>query len=315
VTAAIRAEHVVKSFGPRAVITDLTLDISPGAAFGLLGPNGAGKTTTVRLLTGLLAADAGAIDLLGERLSPANADRLRERIGVQTDTALYETLTVRDNLRTWGDLYDVAPARRDRRIDDLLGLLGLDGRADSLVGELSKGMRQKLAVARAVLHEPALLFLDEPTAGLDPEASADLVAYLRRLVDAGDTTLVLCTHQLFGLENLCTDVGILDGGRLAVSGAVDDVLHERWPRPRIRIVAGDPDSTARAVAGLPDVTAHSDPANPSALIIEVPTENAVPPVVAALVDAGLPVHAVEPLRPTLEDLYFATVTAREGALA
>lgn len=314
-TAAIHADHVVKSFGVRPVITDLTLEISPGAAFGLLGPNGAGKTTTVRLLTGLLTADAGAIDLLGERLGSANADRLRERIGVQTDTALYETLTVRDNLRTWGDLYGVPPARRDARIDELLGLLALDGRADSLVGELSKGMRQKLAVARAVLHEPALLFLDEPTAGLDPEASADLVAYLRRLIDTGDTTLVLCTHQLFGLENLCTDVGILDGGRLAVSGTVDAVLHERWPRPRIRIVASEPDSAAGALARIPEVTVAPDPANARALIVEVPTEDAVPPVVAALVTAGLAVHAVEPLRPTLEDLYFATVTAREGALA
>lgn len=310
---AIRAQHVAKSFGTRSVITDLSLEVAPGGAFGLLGPNGAGKTTSVRLLTGLLAPDAGEIDVLGERLTAGNADGLRDRIGVQTDTALYETLTVRDNLCTWGDLYGVPRPRRNARIDDLLTMLSLDGRADSLVGELSKGMRQKLAVARAVLHQPALLFLDEPTAGLDPEAAADLVGYLRQLVDAGETTLVLCTHQLFGLENLCTDVGILLDGRLVVSGPVTDVLDARWPRPRVRVVAGDPETVARVVAGIAGLTSTSAPDDPQALVVEVPNEGSIPDLVRALVTAGLAVQAIEPLRPTLEDLYFATVASTQGA--
>lgn len=311
-TIAIRADHVSKAFEARSVIADLSLRIDSGRAFGLLGPNGAGKTTTVRLLTGLLSPTAGTIELFGEPLTAGNAARLRERIGVQTDTNLYETLTVRDNLRTWGELYGVDRARIPARIDELLSLLGLEGRADSLAGELSKGMRQKVAVARAVLHEPSLLFLDEPTAGLDPEAAADVVDYLRRLIHAGGTTLVLCTHQLFGLESLCTDVGILVGGRLALSGPVADVLHERWPRTRVRLRAGTAASARRVLdaAGIAGLTVsraeHPD------LMIEADAEDAVPAAVAALVAAGLPVYAVEPIRPTLEELYFSTVSAVTG---
>ncbi|MWB97007.1 ABC transporter ATP-binding protein [Agromyces seonyuensis] len=301
----LRADGLAKRYGDRDAVADLTLAVGTGRAFGLLGPNGAGKTTSVRLLTGLLPASAGRVELFGETLGPGNASRLRARVGVQTDTELYATLSARENLRIWGDLFDVDRRRLPGRIDEVLEMLGLASRADSLVGEFSKGMRQKLAVARAVLHEPELLFLDEPTADLDPEAAADLVDYLRSLIRAGGTTVVLCTHQLHGLEALCDDLGILVDGRLVATGPVDDLLAARWPTPGFRLeVGGDPAAAARTIAaagGAPVL--ESD----GALTVALPTEDRVPALVAALVAAGVPVHAVVPLRPTITDYYFATV--------
>ena len=151
----LTAANVTKHFGTREAVSDLNLRVAPGRAFGLLGPNGAGKTTTVRMLTGLLAPTSGSVTLFGETLTRANADALRARVGVQTDTNLYEALTVRDNLRAWGELYGLTAAAVTRRTAEVLEVLGLTDRIGSLVGELSKGMRQKLSVGRAVLHDRA----------------------------------------------------------------------------------------------------------------------------------------------------------------
>lgn len=302
---AIQADGLGKMFGAREAVRDVTFDVATGRAFGLLGPNGAGKTTTVRLLTGLLAPTAGTVSLFGERLTRDNADALRARIGVQTDTNLYETLTVRENLRTWGELYGLDRRTVVRRTDEVLEVLTLTDRVDSLVGELSKGMRQKLSVGRAVLHEPELLFLDEPTAGLDPEAAEDLVAYLSRTIRETSTTVVICTHQLHGLEHLCTDVGILAGGRLVVAGDVAALLRQRWPRLRWTLTVGD--DLARAMRVVAGVVGDVMPDGAAGMRFEVDEPAAVSSVVEALVDEGIAVRSVVPREPTLHDLYFATI--------
>ena len=228
------ASGLTKQFGNREAVSELSFRASTGRAFGLLGPNGSGKTTAVRLLTGLLTPTRGSVTLFGERLSRSNADSLRGRIGVQTDTSLYEALNVRDNLRTWGQLYGLNSCQAGRRTDEVLEVLGLTGHVDSLVGELSKGMRQKLSVGRAVLHEPEFLFLDEPTAGLDPEASVDLIDYLKEMIRTLSITVIICTHQLQGLESLCDDVGIIKNGRLIATGEIQQLLHQRWPERPVR---------------------------------------------------------------------------------
>ena len=221
---AVSAEGLTKRFDDRLVVSDLSFRVGRGQAFGLLGPNGAGKTTTVRLLTGLLTPDAGTVTLFDERVHAGNADALRNRIGVQTDTNLYETLSARENLRAWGSLYGLRQPALGRRIDAVLETMGLSHRADSLVGEFSKGMRQKLAVGRAILHEPEMLFLDEPTAGLDPEAAADLIANLTEMMRDHRTSVIICTHQLHGLETLCDEIGIIRSGSLLTAGGVDDLV-------------------------------------------------------------------------------------------
>lgn len=313
-TPAVEVAGLTKRFGDRTAVSELSFAVGRGRAFGLLGPNGSGKTTTVRLLTGLLTRDAGDVALFGEPLTDTSADRLRRRIGVQTDTALYETLTVRENLRLWGELHGVDRGGLDHRVDEVLDVLGLLDRAGSRVGELSKGMRQKAAIGRAVLHEPELLFLDEPTAGLDPEAAADLIAYLQLMIRAAHTTVIICTHQLHGLEALCDDVGIIEHGRLLAAGPVDDLLHRRWPRSRYRFTVGGDQARARAViADTPGAAAEAlgDQAGP--LRVTTPDPATVPDLVAALVRHDVPVHAVVPDRPTIEELYFATIEDRGAA--
>ncbi|WP_187365080.1 ABC transporter ATP-binding protein [Cellulosimicrobium cellulans] len=316
---AVEVAGLTKRFGDREALADVSFRVGTGHAFGLLGPNGSGKTTTVRLLTGLLTPDAGDVALFGVRVTPASGDALRRRIGVQTDTHLYGTLSARDNLRTWGTLHGVGRRALDERVDAVLEMLGLGERAESLVGVLSKGMRQKLAVGRAILHEPDLVFLDEPTAGLDPEASADLIDHLRQMIRSSSTTVIICTHQLHGLETLCTDVGILDRGRLLTAGPVDTLLRRRWPEHRYALTVGGDARRARAVieaalggaarvglgAAGADVAGRVDLATPDA--------GTVPAAVAALVRDGIPVHAVVPNRPTIEQLYFATLDERGAA--
>lgn len=302
----LSASGLTKRFGEREAVSGLTLSVGTGKAFGLLGPNGAGKTTTVRLLTGLLTPSAGEVTLFGERLAPSNADRLRARIGVQTDTDLYLTLSVRDNLRYWGELYGLPSAHIAQRISEVLDVLSLSSRIDSPVGELSKGMRQKLSVGRAILHEPDLLFLDEPTAGLDPEASEDVISLLKGMIRTAHTTVVICTHQLHGLESLCDDIGILISGRLAATGEVSQLLRQRWPQQHYEIeVERHPESAERAIGSV--ITGHVQTDAAGRLHFSLSEGETVSKVVAELVGRGFSVSAVVPQQPTIQDLYFATV--------
>jgi ABC-2 type transport system ATP-binding protein len=311
-TTALRASALTKDFGERRAVSDVTFDVARGGAFGLLGPNGAGKTTIIRLLNGLLTPTSGSVEVLGTAMTPANADRLRERIGVQTDTNLYESLSVDENLRTWGALYGMSSAAIETRIREVLDVLGLGDRRTSLVGQLSKGMRQKVAIARAVIHSPELLFLDEPTAGLDPEAAADLIDYLRGLIRTGDTTVVLTTHQLHGLESLCDHLGVLRAGALVVAGEVDELLAERWPHARVRLALAGDLAAARTVLAESGIT---DPAiaEDGTVSLELPDDRRVSDLVAALVGRGVAIDAVVPHVPTIEELYFSVV--QEGPRA
>jgi len=298
---AIATDGLTRRFGDRTAVDGVTLTVTRGAAFGLLGPNGAGKTTTVRLLAGVLRPTVGAVRLFGEPLTGDTSDLLRARIGVQTDTALYETLTLRDNLTTWAELYNVPRAEVSGRIDDLVQLLGLADRLGSKVGTLSKGMRQKAALARAVLHRPELLFLDEPTAGLDPESTQELLAYLRGLITTGASTVFICTHQLHGLESLCDAVGILQAGRLVTSGTVDDLLRTRWPSPRYRLrVAGPP------TAALPQLPGNAR-VDGDGIDFDLAPDARVEPLIAAIAASGVGVSELVRLRPTISDLYFDTI--------
>ncbi|NJP98625.1 ABC transporter ATP-binding protein [Nonomuraea sp. FMUSA5-5] len=304
---------MTKHFGPRKAVSDISFEVGAGRAFGLLGPNGAGKTTTVRLLTGILTPTRGSVTLFGQTLTRANADALRARIGVQTDTRLYENLSARDNLRTWGELYGLAPRVIERRIAEVLEVLRLADRAGSLAGELSKGMRQKLLVGRAVLHEPDLLFLDEPTAGLDPEAAIDLTDYVRDMVRTARTTVVICTHQLHGLETLCDDIGILNNGRLVVTGEVQTVLRQRWPEHRYLLeVEGDPALAREAISAAVGKAVEFSTVE-GQLSFSLPEQETISSAVAALVHDRIPVRAVIPRRPTIQDLYFATINDGSAA--
>ena len=221
----IRFEHLTKEYGGNRVVDDLTFSISQGEIFGLLGPNGAGKSTTILMLVGLIEPTGGrcfidGVDVVSEPI------RVKHRIGyMPEDVGFYADLTAAANLDFFGQLYGMEPAQRKRRIDELLALVGLD-EATKPVGEFSKGMRQRLGLAKALLNDPAVLILDEPTANLDPPGAADFRRIIGSAAEEGKTVLI-SSHILPEVDRICTTVGILARGRLVAGGAPGNLLQNR----------------------------------------------------------------------------------------
>jgi ABC-2 type transport system ATP-binding protein len=208
-TAAIEVVGLRKSYGDLAAVDDVSFTVAAGEFFGILGPNGAGKTTTLEMVEGLRRPDAGEVRLLGEPTWPRN-QRLLPRIGVQLQaSAFFERLTAREQIRTFASLYGVPAARADAWLERV----GLADKAGTRTERLSGGQLQRLAIACALVHEPEVVFLDEPTAALDPQARRNLWDLLRSLNDAG-RTVVLTTHYMDEAETLCDRVAIMDHGRV-----------------------------------------------------------------------------------------------------
>ena len=271
----IEMEGVGLSFGAKRVLDGLSFSVARGETFGFLGPSGAGKTTTIKLLTRQLRKDAGSVALFGRPIEGAtNADY--DRIGILSDTsALYDRMTIEQNLRFYARIRGAEPAAVERLIERM-GLA--DGRA-TLIKNCSKGMRQRAALAAALVHEPELLFLDEPTAGLDPAVRAEVHAMLRQLRAAG-TTVFLTTHDMAEAEALCDRVGILDAGHLVACDAPCD-LRLRFARNRVVVqtrsrglVETTKDAAGAAVlAGLMEtgecLSIHSDEPNLEEVFLEL----------------------------------------------
>ena len=204
---AIETTHLTRTFGSLVAVDDLTLAIPEGTVFGFLGPNGAGKTTTVRLLSALIAPTRGSAVVAGYRLGEDN-EAIRQAVGILTETpGLYDRLSAWDNLLFFAEMYDLPAERASSQVERYLRLLDLWERRDDKVGGFSKGMRQKLAIARALLHEPKVIFLDEPTAGLDPEAARVVRDFIKDLRAEG-RTIFLTTHNLPEADELCDPIGV-----------------------------------------------------------------------------------------------------------
>ena len=219
---AIFAAGLTKRYGDLLAVNDLNLEIRAGELFGFLGPNGAGKSTTIRMLIGLLRPTAGTARVAGH-------DVLREPLAVKSNIGylaenafLYEKLTGREFLRFIAGLYRVPRARQEARIDRLLGVFDLEGKADELIESYSKGMRQKISLAALLVHQPAVLFLDEPTNGLDPKSARLIKDVLRELCRQG-TTVFMSTHILEIAEQMCDRVGIIHQGRLVAQGSLAEL--------------------------------------------------------------------------------------------
>lgn len=211
---AIRTRGLSRHFGPVRAVDDLTLEIPTGIIFGFLGPNGSGKTTTIRLLLGLHEPTSGDADVLGYDVR-TQSDAIRERSGALLEhNGLYERLSAEDNLDLFGRFWRLPSGVRRERTRELLTRLELWDRRREVVAKWSRGMKQKLAIARALFHRPSILFLDEPTAGLDPLAAASLRAELSQLVVAEGLTVFLTTHNLTEAERICGLVGVVRQGRL-----------------------------------------------------------------------------------------------------
>jgi ABC-2 type transport system ATP-binding protein len=218
----VRAVGLSKSFGKLEAVRDVTLDVGAGEVFGFLGPNGAGKTTTMRMLTGLVRPTSGSAQVAGFDVV-AEPREVKRRVGYMAETPyLYQKLSGRESLAFMASLYGVPRATAEPRAERLLSLFELTDKADDLVETYSHGMRQKLALAGAMLHEPPVLFLDEPTSGLDPRSARLVKDLLVALVGRGHTVF-LSTHVLEIAEHLCHRVGIIEHGRLIATGTLDDL--------------------------------------------------------------------------------------------
>ena len=301
----IEAHALSRRFGEVLALDQLTLNIHAGEVFGFLGHNGAGKTTTVRLLNGILAPSGGSARVLG--LDPwRDGPALRRQTGVLTETpSLDERLTARENLEIYADLYGVPPALVSSRVEALLEWAELGDRAEEKVQGYSKGMKQRLALARALLHEPPLLFLDEPTAGLDPIAARRVHELIRHLSHDERRAVLMCTHNLAEAQKLCDRVAVLERGHLLALGSPTELASrlDRSQRLEIEIV---PQSQPAALEVLQAVGEVQETLQGDGKLTVVGVERqAIPGLVAALVAAGVPIYRLAPQEPSLEDVYFA----------
>ena len=292
---AIEFTHVTRRFGKITAVDDLSLSVPEGSITVLLGPNGAGKTTTVRLTTGALGADTGSISVLG--LDPVtNGDELRAHTAVvPPKPALYDQLTGWENLAFTADIFGadheaIQPAAERFGIDHALALT---------VGGYSTGMRTRLALARAVLHDPQVLLLDEPTAGLDPESARAVLNMIRELAGRG-RTIVLCTHLLHEAEGVADQVVLMGAGQARIVGSQEALADRYVTNPAVILDAED--RTA-----LQSLSAHEDVVSAEwngSVHIRLTHIDRLPDLVADLVNQGVRITRVEPDNPTLETLYF-----------
>jgi ABC-2 type transport system ATP-binding protein len=310
-STALLATGLGRRFGDRWAVRDVSLEVQRGEVLGLLGPNGAGKTTTVRLLTALIEPSEGtaSVDGFDVRRQPED---VRARVGILTETpGLYDKLSARANLEFFGRLYGLAADVRSQRIERYLRLFELWDRRDDVAGTFSKGMKQKLAIARALLHDPSVVFLDEPTAALDPEAAFVVRASIEDLRRSG-RTIVLATHNLDEADRLCDRIAFVRGGLLRIDSPTRLRGDAGGRRLTVRLAAppGPPEVAAlRSVDGVIAVEAVE-----RVLHVEAIDAEAVAPVaVRALVGAGADIVEVGVAQQSLEAIYFEIMGVRPGA--
>lgn len=307
--AAIVTNGLTRTFDGLRAVDRLDLEVPQGIIFGFLGPNGAGKTTTIRLLLGLLEPTAGSAKVLGFDLS--QADRIREHVGVVLEQpGLYTRLSAYDNLDFFAAAYRVPATQRKARIRDLLTHLGLWERRNDFVDTYSKGMKQKLAFARALLHRPSLIFMDEPTAGLDVPSAAALREDIVNLVRESGTTVFLTTHNLAEAESMCDLIAVINKGKL-VTVDTPDRLRTGARKPQVRIVGrGFSPQAVDALRRLPQVISVTQ--GKGALHVTIRRGDKVSPVVKALTEQGAEIEEVVHTTASLEEAFLALLDETDG---
>jgi ABC-2 type transport system ATP-binding protein len=300
----IEVEGLTHHYGSQVAVNNISFSVRQGEILGLLGPNGAGKTTTVRLLNGLFSPSAGRMRVLG--MDPTTqGDQIRRISGVLTETpALYERLTARQNLKFFGTLASMDDKDLAARSEELLAFFDLTSRADDRAGTYSKGMKQRLALARALLHRPNLLFLDEPTSGLDPEASQQVHELVSAIRNRNGHSVLMATHNLFEAERLCDRLAIMSKGRLLAIGSLDELRSQFAPGLWIGVdlMAPLPENSLQDMA-LPGLLA-AERIDPHSLKLQMQEEANIPAAVTFLVHRGAQIVSIQKHRASLEDIYF-----------
>jgi ABC-2 type transport system ATP-binding protein len=313
-SAAVEVSHLTKNFGSRTAVEDVSFSVARGEVFGFLGPNGAGKTTTVRILGTLIAPTSGSAVVAGIPLARANEAEIRQRISIMPETpGLYRRLTVTENLEFFARLYGLP--RREARVKEALAAVNLGDRAHDRCGSLSKGLRQRAALARTLLNEPTVMFLDEPTSGLDPVAAHEVHGLVAGLRDRG-VTVFLTTHRLDEAERLCDRVAIINAG-LRTIGRPDELRQALFSRSLSVTTAAPLACPGQVFTGLTAVQDWRE-GGPAAggtagytLTVADPAR-AAPAVTRALVAAGADVLSITESRHTLEDVYLELIDDKEG---
>lgn len=306
---AIETRDLTRAFGERMAVDGLTLAIPEGTVFGFLGPNGAGKTTTVRMLAALIAPTSGSASVNGHEVG-ADDEAIRQSVGILTETpGLYERLTALQNLVFFGQLYNLSAQRAAEQAERYLRLLDLWDRRDDRVGGFSKGMRQKVAIARALLHEPKIVFLDEPTAGLDPEASRVVRDFIKSLKSEG-RTIFLTTHNLPEADELCDLIAVFRT-KLVRLDTPENLRVGLFGRGAEVRVVGDASQWVETVKALPFVREVTARESTLSIGLDDP-DGQNPALIQALVYAGAQIRTVAPIAHSLEDVYLELVENGKG---
>ncbi len=304
-TYAIKTENLGRDFGAIRALEDLSIEVPAGSVFGFLGPNGAGKTTTIRLLLGLLEPTQGSAQVIGFD-TVSQADLIRTKSGALLEhNGLYERLSAENNLEFYGRVWRIPASERQARIRQLLTNLDLWERRTEPVANWSKGMKQKLAMARALLHRPSLLFLDEPTAGLDPAAAAKLRQDLENLVEMEGVTVFLNTHNLAEAERLCQQIGIIHQGKLVVNGSPSE-LRAKTGKPHLEITGkGFTHQAVQELRNRPEV--GSIELHNSILKIQLREAVETAPIISSLVASGVQIEEVIKSKSSLEEVFLSLI--------
>ena len=313
-TPVISINQLTRRFKEATAVDALTLEVHAGEIFGFLGHNGAGKTTTVRLLNGVIEPTSGSIRVLG--LDPqVDGPVLRARTGVLTETpSMDERLTAWDNLSIYADLYGVPRANVRGRINELLAEFDLADRAKERVGGYSKGMKQRLALARAFLHKPKLLFLDEATSGLDPIAAHHVNDLIERMARRENRTVFLCTHNLVEAQKLCDRVAVLEHGRLVAYGTPAELTRQYVRRLDVQIEVNEKqvESTLQVLRSLPRLVVSEPERTNGALTVTLSGHEAIPDLLEVLVHKSVRVYRIAAQEANLEQVYFALHGEKES---
>ncbi len=306
----IHTDNLQKYFDAVRAVDGISIDVPKGIIFGFLGPNGAGKTTTIRLLLGLLEPTSGRAEVLGLD-TRTQADEIRRRSGALLEhTGLYERLSAEDNLDFFGRVWHIPAAQRAQRIQELLTTFGLWERRKDVVANWSRGMRQKLGVARTLMHRPELVFLDEPTAGLDPLASAALREDLSELAQRQGVTVFLTTHNLAEAEKLCQLVAVIREGKLLMIGSPDELRLRRGGH-RLEVVGrGFNESVLSMLRQRPEVAGLE--AQDHHIVIDLKGDPDTSELVRSLVEAGVQVDEVRKGAASLEEVFIESMEDKEA---
>ena len=306
--SAIHTESLTRDFGPIRAVDNVTLHVPRGTIFGFLGPNGAGKTTMIRLLLGLLEPSEGSATVLGFD-TKRDSDSVRERTGALLEhTGLYERLSAHDNLDYYARIWQMSAVDRRARIQELLTRLGLWDRREEQVVKWSRGMKQKLAVARTLLHRPDLIFLDEPTAGLDPVAAAALRDDLDELAQREGVTVFLTTHNLAEAEKLCDQVGVIRQGKLVAVGPPRELRQSGSTRQVDFVGRGFSMDLVDALRSRPGVDAVE--IKKEGITVRLAHEAPVSPLVTLLVREGAEIEEVKKDNASLEEVFLTLMEER-----